>query len=67
MGCQIDLIMIYHGLMKITNEVNFRNVSTQKFFLFIQKKLLLNNLRLVGSFIDLKTVNYIYSTTLNQR
>ena len=66
MGCQNDLILVHHGLMKITNEVNFRNVSTQKIF-YSFKKLLLNKLRLVDYFIDLKTVKYIYSTTLNQR
>lgn len=48
--------------MKLIFEMYLR-----KIFLFIPKKLLLNNLRLVDSFIDHKTVNHIYSTTLNQQ
>lgn len=66
MGCQIEIILVHHGLKKITYEVDFQFVFTQNFF-YSSKKLLLNMLRLVAFFfIDLKTVNYIYSTKWNQ-
>lgn len=43
------------------------NLYLRKIFFYSSKKLLLNMLRLVAFFfIDLKTVNYIYSTKWNQ-